>query len=99
MNNYFIPVLINIGAEIYLISKKIINKINVTYILSRKIDIINASKKAIYIEGIYNNQKIIYEEIKINISFIIININTYDVILEILYILITRINIYIKKKF
>ena len=31
--------------------------------------------------------------------FIIININTHDVILKILYILITRINIYIKGKF
>ena len=32
-------------------------------------------------------------------SFIIINTNTYDVILKILYILATRINIYIKEKF
>ena len=32
-------------------------------------------------------------------SFIIININAHDVILEILYILITRINIYIEEEF
>ena len=32
-------------------------------------------------------------------SFMIININTHDVILKILYILTTRINIYIKEKF
>ena len=32
-------------------------------------------------------------------SFIIININTHDVILKILYILIIRINIHIKEEF
>ena len=99
LNNYSVPALINIGAEIYLILKKIINKINATYTLSRKIAITNANKKIIYIEEIYNSQEVIYKKIKINISFIIININTYDVILEILYILATRINIYIEKEF
>ena len=99
LNNYLILVFIDISAEIYLILRKIIDKINVTYILSRRIAITNASKKVIYIEGIYNNQEIIYKEIKINISFIINNINTHDVILGILYILTTRINIYIKENF
>ena len=55
LSGYSVPALINIGTEIYLILKKIINKINVMYILSRRIAIINASKEAIYIEEIYNN--------------------------------------------
>ena len=99
LSGYFILVLIDIGAEICLILRKIIDKINIIYILSRKIAITNASKKIIYIEKVYNSQEIVCEKIKINISFIIININTHDVILEILYILVTRINIYIKKEF
>ena len=99
LNNYSIPALINIGAEIYLILRKIADKIGVIYILSRKIAITDASKGVTYIEEIYNNQEVVYGEVKVNISFIIININTHDVILEILYILITRINIYIKEKF
>ena len=99
LNSYPIPVLIDTDAEICLILKKITNKINATYTLSRKIAITNASKEVTYIEGIYNSQEIIYEKIKINISFMIINTNTYDVILRIPYILATRINIYIKEKF
>ena len=95
LNNYSVPTLINTSAEIYLILKKITNKIKAIYILSRRIAINNASKKVIYIEEIYNNQEIVYRKIKINMSFIIININTHDVILRILYILATRINIYI----
>ena len=55
LNNYFIPVLINIGAEICLMLKKIVDKINIIYILSRRIAITNASKEVIYIEKIYNN--------------------------------------------
>ena len=55
LSNYSIPVLINIGTEIYLILKKIINKINIIYIPNRRIVIINASKKVTYIEGIYNS--------------------------------------------
>ena len=99
LNNYLIPALININIEICLILRKIANKISIIYILNRKIVITNASKRVIYIEGIYNSQKVVYGKIKINMSFIIININTHDVILKILYILATRINIYIKKKF
>ena len=79
--------------------RKIIDKINIIYIPSRRIAITNANKKIIYIEEIYNSQEIVYGKIKVNISFIIININTYDVILKILYILVIRINIYIKKEF
>ena len=99
LNNYPIPALIDIGAEIYLILRKIVDKINVIYILSRRIAITNASKKATYIEGIYNSQKVVYGKVKVNMPFIIININTHDVILKIPYILATRINIYIKEKF
>ena len=99
LNGYSVPALINTGVEICLILKKIINKISTTYIPSRRIAITNASKKATYIEEIYNNQKIIYEKIKINIPFIIIDTNTHDVILKIPYILATRINIHIKKEF
>ena len=99
LSNYFIPALINIGAEICLILKKIVDKINIIYTPSRRIVITNANKKVIYIERIYNSQEIVYEKVKINMPFIIININTHDVILKILYILTTRINIYIKKKF
>ena len=99
LSGYSVPALIDIGVEICLISKKVIDKINIIYILSRRIAITDASKGAIYIEEVYNSQKVIYEKVKINISFIIIDINTYDVILKILYILATRINIYIKKKF
>ena len=99
LSNYSILVLINTGAEICLILKKITNKINIIYILNRRIAITNASKEITYIEEIYNSQKIIYGKIKINISFIIINTNTHDVILKILYILTTRINIHIKEKF
>ena len=99
LNNYSIPALINIDTEIYLISRKIANKINIIYTLNRRIAITNASKEVTYIEEVYNNQEIIYEKIKINISFIIININAHDVILKILYILITRMNIYIKEEF
>ena len=99
LSDYPIPALIDTGAEICLISSKIADKIRFIYILSRKIAIINASKKVIYIEGVYNSQEIFYKKIKINISFMIININTHDVILGILYILIIRINIYIKKEF
>ena len=99
LSNYSVPALINIGAEICLISRKIADKIGVIYTLSRKIAITNANKKIIYIEKIYNNQEVIYEKIKINMSFIIININTHDVILKILYILATRINIYMEEEF
>ena len=99
LNNCSIPVFINIGVEICLILKKIANKINVIYTLSRRIAITNASKKVIYIERICNNQEVIYRKVKVNVSFIIININTHDVILGILYILTTHINIYIEKKF
>ena len=99
LNGYFIPALISICAEICLILKKITDKISIIYILSRRIAITNASKKIIYIEKIYNSQEIVYKKIKINISFIIININTHDVILGILYILIIRMNIYIKGEF
>ena len=99
LNNYSVPVLINIGVEICLISRKIADKIGVIYTLSRKIAITNASKKVIYIEGICNNQEVVYGKIKVNMLFIIVNINTHDVILKILYILATRINIYIKKNF
>ena len=99
LSNYSVPALINIDTEICLILRKIADKINTIYILNRKIVITNASKKIIYIEGIYNNQKIVYEKIKVNISFIIIDINTHDVILRILYILTTRINIHIKEEF
>ena len=55
LSGYFIPALINIGAEIYLILRKIADKISIIYTLSRKIVITNASKKATYIEEIYNN--------------------------------------------
>ena len=99
LNNYLIPVLINIDTEICLISRKIVNKISAIYIPSRKIAITNASGEVTYIEKIYNNQKVIYRKVKINMPFIIININTHDVILEIPYILAIRINIYIKRKF
>ena len=99
LNNYPVPALINTDTEIYLISRKITNKISITYTLNRRIAITDASREAIYIEEIYNNQKVICGKVKINMSFIIININTHDVILKILYILTTRINIYIKKKF
>ena len=99
LSNYPIPALINIGAEICLISRKITNKINIIYTPNRKIVITNASKKATYIEKICNSQEVIYKKIKVNMSFIIININTHDVILEILYILVIRMNIYIEKEF
>ena len=99
LSSYPILALIDIGVEICLISKKIANKISIIYILNRRIAIINASKGVTYIEEIYNSQEIIYRKIKINMPFIIININTHDVILKILYILITRINIYIKEEF
>ena len=55
LNNYFIPAFIDTGVEIYLKLKKITNKINIIYILNRRIAITNASEKIIYIEGIYNN--------------------------------------------
>ena len=99
LNNYSIPAFINTNIEIYLILRKIIDKISVIYTLNRIIAITNASKKITYIKGIYNSQEVIYRKIKVNISFIIININTHDVILGILYILVTRINIHIKKSF
>ena len=99
MSDYPIPAFINISIEICLILRKIADKINTIYILSRRIAITNASEEATYIEGVYNNQEVVYKEVKINMSFIIININAHDVILGILYILITRINIYIKGEF
>ena len=55
LSNYSVPVLIDIGAEICLILRKITNKISIIYILSRKIAITDASKKATYIEGICNS--------------------------------------------
>ena len=99
LSNYSIPALINTGVEICLILRKITNKINAIYILSRKIAITNANKKVIYIEEVCNSQEVIYKKIKINILFIIVNTNAHDVILRILYILVIRINIYIKGKF
>ena len=99
LSGYSVLALINIGAEICLMSRKIADKISVIYILSRKIAITNASKGVIYIEKICNNQKVVCGKVKVNIPFIIIDINTHDVILRILYILATRINIYIKEKF
>ena len=55
LSGYSVPALIDIGAEICLILRKITDKISVIYILSRRIAIINASKKTIYIKKIYNN--------------------------------------------
>ena len=99
LSGYFIPALIDTGVEICLILRKIADKISVIYILSRRIAITNASEEITYIEKIYNNQEVVYGKVKVNISFIIVTINTYDVILRMLYILATRINIYIKRKF
>ena len=55
LSGYPIPALINTGAEICLILRKIINKINAIYTLNRRIVITDASKKVIYIERICNN--------------------------------------------
>ena len=55
LNNYSVPALINTGAEICLILRKITNKISIIYTPSRKIAITNANKKVIYIEKIYNS--------------------------------------------
>ena len=55
LSGYFIPALINIGVEICLILKKITDKINIIYILNRKIAITDASEEVTYIEKIYNS--------------------------------------------